>query len=224
MAQAAKVTPKKPKRSKKVLLILNIVALVGLSMSTAFYAYKYYDLKSEISLTQEQKNDRLVQEVAKVYTLPSDEKPVVAVVSDEEKFKQEYSVFPAAKKDDYLLLYEKAGLAILYRPSDKKVVATAPLSIRSELGIGLIGPEAESTAVEKTIDEKVGDQTKVIAKKTSANQYSTTVVVDVKGGQDATAKQLADLVGGVVGKLPEGESAPDGSDFVIIVATKPAAE
>lgn len=206
-------------RTKRVLLVVNVLLLVGLSASTAYYASKYYSLRSETTQTQEQKNDKLVEEVGKVYSLPGDEKPVVALVADEQKFKEEYEVFTDAKKDDFLLLFEKAGLAVLYRPSDKKVIKTAPLSIQNDIGIALIGPAEQTAATEKLLGEKITSGIKVLAKNTGKQGYASVVVVDVSGSNKTAADQIAGIVGGVVGTLPEGEAAPEGADIVVVVAT-----
>ena len=39
--------------------------------------------------------------------------------------------FVDAKKGDYLVVYEKSGLAILYRPSEKKLVKVGSLNVQN---------------------------------------------------------------------------------------------
>lgn len=75
-----------------------------------------------------------IEEISKLYTLPSNEQPsLTAVVQDDDKTKAPLNqpFFVDAKKGDYLVVYEKSGLAILYRPSDKKLVKVGSLNVQN---------------------------------------------------------------------------------------------
>lgn len=66
-------------------------------------------------------------------TLPSDEQPTVATVSDPNKLKDQ-PFFAGAEKDDKLLIYTNSKKAIIYRPSTNKIINVGPIAI-SDSGI-----------------------------------------------------------------------------------------
>jgi len=69
----------------------------------------------------------LLTELAHFMVLPSDEQPALATVSDVEKVRTQ-SFFKAAKNGDKVLLYGKSKKAILYRPSERKVIEVGYLA------------------------------------------------------------------------------------------------
>jgi hypothetical protein len=77
--------------------------------------------------------DELVKEVGKVMSLPTDERPTVATVTDMEKVKDQ-PFFKNAKNGDKVIIYSASKKAILYRPSEKKII---------EVGLVNIGGQAQ---------------------------------------------------------------------------------
>ncbi len=71
-------------------------------------------------------NDQVAQKVASVYDAPS-EKPSVAQVADKSKLSSQ-AFFQNAQKGDYVLIYPKAKIALIYRASTNKVVNIGPIS------------------------------------------------------------------------------------------------
>lgn len=65
----------------------------------------------------------LAEEIGQYLELP-DETPTVATVSDASKVKTQ-PFFANAQDDDKILLFEKSGRAVLYRPSTRKVIEFA---------------------------------------------------------------------------------------------------
>lgn len=79
---------------------------------------------------QQESTQSIIDEVGKLYTLPANESPTVATVQDKSKLgDQEF--FKDAQNNDVLVVYEKSGLAILYRPSEKKLVKVGPINIQN---------------------------------------------------------------------------------------------
>ena len=94
--------------TKNILMAINIIALLGLG-GLSFYLYtENNDLNEQITLTTEEKNRRLIEEVNQVFNLP-DEEPVVAIVTDPEEFKTQYPTFTDAIEGDYLLFFKENG-------------------------------------------------------------------------------------------------------------------
>lgn len=114
-------------RVKKILTILFIVALIG--VAAAFYfGWNYYQLKNISSGTSEQEINDLVTRVSRLMVLPTDENPTIATVSKPEELKDQ-PFFAKAKAGDKVLIYAKAGRAILYDPEADKIVEVAPINL-----------------------------------------------------------------------------------------------
>ena len=69
----------------------------------------------------------LVAKVGKLMTLPTDEAPSVATVTDSTKLAGQ-PFFAKAQDGDKVLIFTNAKQAILYRPSTDKIVEVMPLS------------------------------------------------------------------------------------------------
>jgi len=80
------------------------------------------------ALVQQQTND-LLTKVGKLTTLPTSETPTIAVVSDVNAARLQSPFFKNAQNGDKVLMYVKAGEAVLYRPTTNKVILVAPLTL-----------------------------------------------------------------------------------------------
>jgi hypothetical protein len=70
----------------------------------------------------------IVEEVGVLIILPTGETPTVATVADPDALKGQ-PFFVNAETGDKVLIFTKAGEAILYRPSARKIVQVAPLNV-----------------------------------------------------------------------------------------------
>lgn len=113
---------------KKKIAIITVVGLLVLGGA----GYAYMNLNTG-------KNDpaTLIQTIGRHYLLPSKEEPVIATVTDRTKLTTEF--LKAAKNGDKLLVYEKSGVAIIYRPSIDKLVRVGPVSITPTDGAPVTG-------------------------------------------------------------------------------------
>lgn len=136
------VSKPKPKTSgsagRTIFEILLILALLGVCFQTYRMQKDNAALKREIStlnanpqLLVQKQTDELITKVAALMTLPAGEVPTVANVSDAAKAKQQSNFFTNAQNGDRVLLYVKAGEAILYRPSTNKIILVAPLTFNN---------------------------------------------------------------------------------------------
>jgi hypothetical protein len=143
--QAAVVTgdtqPAKARKSLPVWpLLVGLLTLVvlGLAYYSMGLASDKKDLQSKLDaananpqLLVQKQTDKLIADVAKLMTLPTDEVPTVANVSDAAKAKEQSAFFKDAQNGDRVLMYVKAGQAILYRPSTNKIILVAPLTFNN---------------------------------------------------------------------------------------------
>jgi nitrogen regulatory protein PII-like uncharacterized protein len=201
--------------TKKILVTLNVLALIGLAGFGGYFFKKYQDSKNASpEKIQQAQIDQTISEVGKLYSLPANEKPDVATVKDKEALKKQYPFFDQAENDDVVLIYKEAKLAILYRPSTKKLIKVGPVNIENGLSIRTVGGEDERAAVEKLLtDNKLTFTSGGDAK----TDITGIIVVDLKGTNSEQAKKLAEIVKGTVGKLPAGEDKPGDADLLILV-------
>jgi hypothetical protein len=201
--------------TKKILVVLNVLVLLGLAGFGGYFFKKYQDTKnSSPEKLQQAQVDQTISEVGKLYTLPANEKPDVATVKDKEALKKQYPFFDQAENNDVVLIYKEAKLAILYRPSTKKLIKVGPVNIENGLSIRTVGSDAERAAVEKLLTDNKLTFTTGGAAKTAV---SGVTVVDLKGTNAEQAKRLAEIVKGNVGSLPAGEDKPTDADLLILV-------
>lgn len=71
---------------------------------------------------------KLTTEVGKLIALPTDEKPTVATVTDVDKLKEQ-AFFKNAANGDKVLIYTNARKAILYRPTEKRIIEVGAINI-----------------------------------------------------------------------------------------------
>lgn len=95
--------------------ILVVIVLLGLASTSAFFYYKYKRATHTADKAQQ-----LVKQLASVVVLPS-EKPGLLTIVDKTKLNNQ-TLAAAVENGDELLVYEKAGRIIIYRPAVKKIV------------------------------------------------------------------------------------------------------
>ena len=132
--QKVLVAPDKPagnlggERKKIVPVFILVFCLVLLG---GLYFFKEWKGQNDIEIKSE--TQTLIEEVGKLISLPQDEEPTIATVSDPEVLKKQ-AFFANAKAGDKVLIYAKAKKAVLYDPVAKKIVEVAPLNIDNSLG------------------------------------------------------------------------------------------
>ena len=139
--------PKQPKAKRKMpampswRLILDgvlVLAVIGLGLWSWSLYNDRKDLKQQVAelnanpqVAVEKQTQTLIDQVSHLLQLPSGETPTVANVTDAAQAKQQSAFFDNAQNGDKVLMYVKAGEAILYRPSTDKIILVAPLTFTS---------------------------------------------------------------------------------------------
>ncbi|MCB9839464.1 hypothetical protein H6794_01280 [Candidatus Nomurabacteria bacterium] len=224
--EASQIPAVKKKRKKsKGPLIYTVILVLALSFGTFFFVrYQQVNNKyQDLVMSEEDKVREVVQKVSKLYDIPTfdQEKPKWTFIKDQaalDKIKEANDFFKNAKVNDVLLAYEKADLAILFRPSDNKIVITDSYKrvAVTPVNIAIIAPTDKQSSTEKTIKEKATNAV-IISKTTPKGTITQGVVVDVSGKEKAAAEKIASFLGLQVGNLPEGESPPEGANFVVVL-------
>lgn len=225
---------KLPVVSKKILLALFVTLFLVLAGLPSYYFYsKYKDaqfhLQNPTAATQEDAK-LVVQKVAALMMLPTNEDPTLATVSDSSKLKDQ-PFFANAVNGDRVLIYTKAKKAILYRPATNKIIDVAPVSFgqnetataSSQAGATTKIALYNGTAVvgltkkyETELKAKVANAEVVNRDDAKEKPYVTTVIVDVQGTKSVQVQDIAKTLGITVASLPAGEATP-AADFLIIL-------
>lgn len=209
--------------------------LLLISVATAgWYYYQYKklaDAPAKAAQEAEVEIKTIVGSIEKGMLLPPNETPTLATVTDKDKLASQ-PFFAQSQNGDKVLLYTQAGKAILYRPSIQKVVDITTIRTNTEstdsakpstsattgIPIALYNGTTRTglaTAFEKKITTDY-PQLLVAAKSTAAQQYPSTIVVDISGKQSTLAQTLATAYGGSVGQLPAIEQKPT-ADLLLIL-------
>lgn len=107
-------------------IIIGLVALLILSVGGM--AYFYNQANTDPAKDAKADLDKTIAEVGRLMVLPTDEIPTLATVSDPEKLKDQ-PFFAKAQKGDKVLVYSNAKKAILYSPSQNKIIEVAPINL-----------------------------------------------------------------------------------------------
>ena len=128
-------------KQKLLILVLALVSVVLVATNVIFYR-KLNSAKNPQAQAQEDVQS-LVSEVGKLMLLP-DEAPTVATVTDPAQL-QGQPFFVNAKTGDKVLIYAAARKAVLYSPSEKRIVEVAPLIIGEVPTTNTPAPETPAT-------------------------------------------------------------------------------
>ncbi len=117
---------------KKILFIIFGI-LFALSLAASFYFYRQYaalsQTPSQDSSQQAQAEvKRLVAALGRLIVLPANEQPTIATVADPDTLRDQ-PFFANARKGDKVFIYTNANKAILYSPTEDKIVEVAPISL-----------------------------------------------------------------------------------------------
>ncbi len=116
---------------KNIIMGLAAVALAAAIAFAGYFYIQYYQtqrLLKNPALAAAQQTQALLSDIGKLIELPANETPTIATVSDVTKL-QGQPFFAHAKNGDKVLIYTNAKKAILYRPSQNKIIEVAPVNI-----------------------------------------------------------------------------------------------
>ena len=113
------------KHSTKIIAIVLIILVIGV---VGKFAYAKYTSTDAYKIEQVRKESQsLISEVSKIMVLP-DEEPAIFVVQDPNQLIAQQLFFKGAEKGDKLMVFQKAGKAVLYSPSKNKIINVGPVT------------------------------------------------------------------------------------------------
>ncbi len=224
-------------QKKPILIFLGVILI----LAAAYFSYTWFrttqDPLSNADLSPQEQLSILKGRVGKLLTLPSDEDPTLATVSDKTKLKDQ-PFFAQAENGDRVLIYTKNDKAILYRSSINKVINVASLNLKNEASpTASIQPPATSSAQIKTFKVVIYNGTKtsglagktetslksqlpglqVIKKDNAKNDYDKTLLIPFGPNGQEAASEISKILPSSLNTLPEGEATPSGADLLVIL-------
>ena len=138
-----------------------VVALVGVGLWAWTLQSDNKDLKQQVvklnsnpQIAAQKQTQALIAQVGHLIDLPKGETPTVANVSDAVAAKKQSAFFNNAQNGDKVLMYVKAGEAILYRPSTDKIILVAPLTFNNTTPTAATTTPAKTTTTTPTTTTK----------------------------------------------------------------------
>ncbi len=124
------------KSKKGYLRPLIALIIVG---AIVFFAYEYAHTKNQLEKLSNPKTatasaaQQLINSVGKLSVLPKNETPVIATINNVATLRLQGAFakyfYANAQNGDKLLVYAKSNIAIIYRPSTNKIVASGPYDL-----------------------------------------------------------------------------------------------
>lgn len=116
------VSEDKTPRWKEYMPMMVMSMLLAMALGVAGYFYYQYNHTPQIAEANE--INVLVDKIGKVVSLPQNEVPTLATVTNKDRL-DDQSFFQKAENDDKILIYSIAKQAFLYRPSTGKLIEIA---------------------------------------------------------------------------------------------------
>lgn len=164
----------------------------------------------------------MVGRIGKHMVLPTNETPVLAEVADRSKLQG--TLKRKAETGDQILVYQKAGTAIIYRPSIDRVVSVEPILIGKQPNsafnekvaiVNGTGNEALLTKFVSDLYEKYPNS-RLISKTDAPREFPTTIVYGKEAG-DNLSPEVADGLGIEAGQQPQGIFTVEDATLTFIV-------
>jgi hypothetical protein len=90
------------------------------------------DPSGTVAGIQQERTAAILEKVSQLYAIPEGQNPTIATVQDVDKLKDQ-PFFEAAQNGDYLIVFDESSLAILYRPTENRLVKVGPINIENSV-------------------------------------------------------------------------------------------
>lgn len=118
--------------------VINALLTTLLLAAICSTIYLYIELKEARELASSsqavsaEEVAKITTEISKFMRLPDNEQPTVLTVNNVDQLKKQQQFFEHAKDGDKVLIYQQNRRAILYRPTDKKVIEVTPIAFNDQ--------------------------------------------------------------------------------------------
>lgn len=224
-------------QKKHVVKFLGILLFLGVTAAGGYYYWQYERVKKDPTIIAQAETKFITGKISAFVDVPIDEQPSIATITDIEKLKDQ-SFFKKAKNGDKLIIYNKAQKAILYRPSENKIVDFTLVDMSQVTGAQTTNQSEQTTnptaqpmrvalyngtskdGLTNTAEQRLIAQDtaiEIITKSNAAKKdYKKTLIVNLSGNTDQ-ANLLTAATNGQISNLPDGEKKPANADFLVIL-------
>ena len=117
--------PQKKSKFLRYLLLVVSYVIVGVAVWQIQAQVQSDPARQQAKIDEEVKST--VNRVSQLMLLSADETPQVAAINDAESLAKTQAFFANAKNGDQILIYLKDQKAIIYRPSENKIINVGPI-------------------------------------------------------------------------------------------------
>jgi hypothetical protein len=124
---------KSPKKAWVTVLIVAVVVVIAGLTTLTVWQYKqaeYLKTPEGVAEAAKLESESLVSKVSLLIKLP-DEEAVVATVDDKDKLREQ-PFFADVENGDKVLIFSAASKAVVYRPSENRIINSGPIAITAE--------------------------------------------------------------------------------------------
>ena len=226
-----KLPANKRKQLIKTLIIVIIAVFIALISAGGYYFWQYQSLKKQVKnspLANQEEAKKLAAEVGRLVTVPTDEVPTIAAVTDITKLSDQ-PFFKDAKNGNKVLIYSNAKKAYLYDPTNHKVINIGPLNIGPQTGTATDTSTKPNIAIRNGTDiaglaakaeseiKSVYSAASVISKEQTNKKYDKTIIVVLNNDLKSVGDALARFYNAAIVDLPADEVKPQGADILVIL-------
>lgn len=117
-------------KNQKIFIAFGVIIFIILISLPGIYFYRKYrqsrDMLFQLPLSSPEQAKSILDKIREITQLPNDEVPEIVTIFDITKSGGQ-AFFAKGKNGDKLVIYKKAGLAILYDPIENQIVQMGPL-------------------------------------------------------------------------------------------------
>lgn len=114
-------------RKKSIIYTLGFVGMLLFFGGATISSFIIKAQPQVLGLSAQSEVTILTSQIGKLIVLPSDELPTATTINDASKLKDQF-FFRNAKNNDKLLTYTNAKWAVLYRPTENKIIEAGPFN------------------------------------------------------------------------------------------------
>jgi hypothetical protein len=131
--------PKLERLSRRSWFLVGMGVAVAVVVVILLLTYRTYMSPEAIDARTREKvieeTETLLRNVGDLMVLPQGETPIIYEVNDPDMLKRQQPFFTGSGKGDKLIIYPNAVKAILYSPTQHKIINVGPITFDGDLGV-----------------------------------------------------------------------------------------
>lgn len=117
--------------SLRWLVIVVAIVFVVVAIAAIFFAGQFFATQSNSKTADDATKDRILGKVESLYMVPEGT-PTIALVQNKSQLNGQ-AFYSNVENGDYLVVYDQAKLALIYREAVNKLINVAPIAVGNPL-------------------------------------------------------------------------------------------